>query len=122
MGREIDAECARLLGWQPCACGNDDCDLWAPPAHLDDGGSYKPFPRFSTDPTCVSSLLAEIERRGGHYEYVYALFRQVDPSATASSVPRGWNVPQLAVWAMLRATPEQHARAFVEVMSVHDED
>ena len=56
---------------------------------------------------------AEIERRGLWYEYVYALFREIDPSATNPHVDREWNVPQRAVWRMLTATPEQQARAFI---------
>ena len=53
------------------------------------------------------------------HAYVYALFRQIDPSAAAPSVDRGWNVPQRAVWLMLRATPEQRARAFLQTMKEH---
>lgn len=121
MGREIDAQCAQLLGWVPVATPTYQNGKWV---EYDDWRSpdyeYRSTPpHFSTDPSCVPSLLAAVEKHNKTHLYIMALMEQVK-AHTFYAVDSG--VQTGMVWAMLRATPEQHARAFVEVMSdVHDE-
>ena len=61
----------------------------------------------------VAILLAEIERRGYGDLYTFRL-------ATICGVARdAWEYRDTLIaipWILLRATPEQHARAFVEVV------
>ena len=126
MTKELDIACERALGgaldhpgffWTEGSTpdGKDGWDgFMCPRCHADESQRGRPCARhFSTDPAATPLLLAEIERRGLRYEYVYALVREIDPSAINPRVDRGWNVPQLAVWQLLNATPEQHARAFI---------
>jgi hypothetical protein len=107
--RNIDAQCARILGYDECGCGHDECDLWGPPAHLNDGGSYKPFPAFSSDARLVKVLLKYVSNHGLRCKYIENL------------VPEYHALDALFeedLFEILCATPEQHARAFVVTMGV----
>lgn len=65
-------------------------------------------------------LEAEIERRGLHDAYVNALLRVVIPEAarwdiTNNPTPGGY-ITRAAIFALMRATPEQRARAFLAAL------
>lgn len=63
----------------------------------------------------------EIERRGLQDVYIRALFVQTIPEAarwdiTLNAEPGGY-IDRASLFLLLRATPEQRARAFLEVAS-----
>jgi hypothetical protein len=113
-GRELDAQVAHAMGYSPCGCGNPTCDLWEPPAHLDDGGGYPPVPHFATDPVAARLLEDEIERRGWpmQWRYVSALWASVGCAGHNGEGPNIWKEE----WLLIRATPEQRVRAFLEAI------
>lgn len=122
MGRELDVACARALRWTRGKHARADgstytCDYWhdAQGNHTEraeddrcmechqEMAAWSP----STDPATTPQLLAEIARRGLQDAYIRAFYPAYH-SFEAISVPE--------LFALLRATPEQHARAFLEVI------
>ena len=111
MSRELDAQVARALGWTEMELrktpqlffpGQYDETLYG----LDpEGRTPTRVPYFSRDPTTTPTLLAEIERRDLIIMYLAAL-RRITRDGNVDDWWQDWN--------LLTATPEQHARAFVE--------
>jgi hypothetical protein len=124
--RELDAACARALGcrmvwfdrltdfdghWSqsgpfddPSKCRHSAVAYWQDAA----GRSNVTVDEFSpsTDPTAARELEDEIERRGLEDRYVQVL------GAVVNANPYTDNES----WALIRATPEQRARAFLEAV------
>lgn len=98
MNKKLDDECARRLGWHLDERGA----YW----HDDQGGvvahrSWSP----STNHSEALLLENEIARRGLEESYCRALTRQLYDVLLKDYT-----------WALIRATPEQRARAFLEAM------
>ena len=108
--RELNKACGLALGihvvWGmvPCPDNRPGCCA-AHFGYSDDNG--KPLPYYATDPTATPILLAEIERRGLQERYIGWFYKHVCTD--------GMNSRQ-EVFAILRATPEQHARAFIQTI------
>jgi hypothetical protein len=110
--RNLDALCARVIGYSECGCGHDECDLWEAPLDLRDDG-IPPFPHFSTDPAAARLLEDEIERRGLMQKYTAYLTDEIGVHRSS------WDCRDtlLAIpWLVLRATPAQRARAFLKAV------
>lgn len=123
MSSEIDEQCAQALGWvrgthtradgstYPCHYWHDakGCrservdDDRCMECHRDDP-AWSP----STDLADVRQLEDEIERRGLQEAYIQAL-----DSFVTYERSEGW---QWFRWGILRATPEQRARAFLKAI------
>lgn len=88
MSKELDAECARALGYAE-ALGE--------------------VPPFSTNQDAANALEDEIERRGLQDAYIDAL---IDATNTPSLSLDIWPSTD-ALWRFMHATPEQRARAFL---------
>lgn len=71
-------------------------------------GQLDHIPAFSTNPTDARLLLDEIKRRGREYAFTVELRCIVEPQLDLDD----WELH----WGLISATPEQIARAFVEVM------
>jgi hypothetical protein len=107
--RELDARCARALNmaWtkpthgrcctcQVCGWDYDNCQCG-----------------YTEDPEKARLLEDEIERRGLGHEYQYRL------SIVVGVHPSSWDQRETLLvipWLLLRATPEQRARAFLEAV------
>lgn len=110
MSWELDEACMRAMGWEykPRFPG-DTTGYW----RASDGETVisEDRPHFSTDPDAARLLEESIEWRGRETqaEYVFAL---ADRLFTEDSE---WGTSH--VWKMIRATPEQKARAFLEVVN-----
>lgn len=105
--RNLDAQCARVIGYSECGCGHDECDLWEAPIHLRDPNGIPPFPAFSTDIADARLLEDEIERRGLQEAYIRALLPEYH--SFEAMTPN-------ELFAFLRAAPERRARAFLEAV------
>ena len=132
MGKERDEQCAAALGltrdkWR------SECYVYK---HSFDGYDYDPTdntesgwcyicgasvadrvadghvapPRCSEDHVAARLLEDEIERRGLHYEYVKALCFILGDISLRELEARD-------VWALLRAAPEQRAKAFLQAIA-----
>lgn len=81
------------------------------------------IPRFSTDPAAARLLEDEIERRGLQMAYTAAMIDVLglDPgiemTEPAISLWLCRNVMPQDLWTLIRATPEQKARAFLAAVS-----
>lgn len=100
-GRELDADCARRLGLNvvtdyATVYGERVAISWWIGEINDE--SATPVLNYSSDPSATHLLEDEIERRGLDRVYIKAL------QATIGSSAR---------WDILRAEPEQRARAFL---------
>lgn len=102
MSDELDKACARAMGWgdTPYVIG-----MYNPAGQLD------AVPQFSTDANDARLLEDEIERRGLQSRYIAHLMLLVLGKAT----PITGSEP--AVWAALRAKPDERARAFRNTVS-----
>jgi len=67
--------------------------------------------RYSSDYEAARLLEGAIERLGRQIGYVMALMRMLDTRQMGGMDEK---------WALIRATPEQRARAFVEVVRAND--
>jgi hypothetical protein len=123
-GRELDADCARRLGLDVVT---DYATVYGEHAAISwwigeiNDESATPVLNYSSDPSAAQMLEDEIERRGLQARYATFLLEEVDPDGaqiyhSAIEVERytsphddGWKL----VWALIRATPEQRARAFL---------
>ena len=70
----------------------------------------------SEDLTTAALLGDEIERRGLGAEYARALLLRVSPAIDQIG-PASYHAVLDDIWRVLRATPEQHARAFLKVIN-----
>ena len=105
MSNELDAACARALGWinLRTAVLYTKPYLGQPPGET----RHVLIPQFSTDPVAALLLEHEIERRGLHDAYIDSLlpsYHSFEPLTRAE------------LFALLRATPEQKARAFLAAL------
>lgn len=79
----------------------------------------------STDYLCARRLEDEIERWGLGTAYVSALLLQIDPDSATWDITDGadegggW-MDRDGLFRLIRATPEQRARAFLEAMKGAD--
>jgi len=101
-GRDLDYACLR-------ACPS--LDEYAPGYSNDDMWNrrywYGSVPHYSTDHAAVRLLEDEIERRGLWQQYL----------GTLLDILNSYDHPSMVdIWAAIRATPEQRARAFLEVV------
>lgn len=116
MNREFDAQCAAALGWtviqsdcytptgrEWCGTSPDRQGGW-------DGFGRTYIPWYSSKPLDAALLEDEIERRGLQPGYISALSELVDPNDSF------WSDDWQPRWLLIRATPEQKARAFLEVI------
>lgn len=120
MSRELDEACARAMGLKSdsgrcgvCGwplhdsiaegCTPGYCSQRPPPAVR-----WDEPPPFSSNHAAARQLEDEIERRGLQDEYAYKLI--IESSAYCEDRQTAF------AWALLRATPEQRARAFLEAM------
>lgn len=123
-GRELDAACARAMGqtdfthpgffWEEGTM-DDGKDRWSgfycPRCHTSEARKDRPCVRcYSTNSVAARLLEDEIERRGMRLIYIHALLQ------TALSSFRGQNTGSDLHWALIRATPEQRARAFLDAV------
>lgn len=140
MNKELDRQCATALGleiihesWpvgvppdggtREAALHEDDTSYW----WRERGMIYKvrdpeddwkaelglwcdPVPLYSSDNVAARLLEDEIEKRGLQERYAEAIDRIVPKTTTP-------NVWQTYLWDMIRATPEQKARAFLEAVA-----
>lgn len=93
--RVLDMACAQALG----------TDIR--PEDIEANTHRRVFPPYSTDPTATRLLEDEVERRGLQHQYINKLFHICHMFEQSGSLD--------FIWVFLRATPEQRARAFVEV-------
>lgn len=117
--RELDAALARVLGWTernvPFLLDEDGATLTIERFWLDPSGVYAPLPPFTRTMRAARLLEDEIERRGRFEEYAHALFKIVN-----DGIPWGHDVAFSEVLHLLRATPEQRARAALATLSNSD--
>jgi hypothetical protein len=107
MSRELDAECGRALGWVV-----DQQNPKTVYAGYASDGKYSELPPFSTDPAAARQLEDEIERRGLQDAYIEVLVELCNtPDLNLDQWPKF-----IDIFALLRATPEQRARAFLEAV------
>jgi hypothetical protein len=92
--RALDAALARAMGW-------------AGYPQVSSGG----VPAYSTNPTAIRLAEDEIERRGLQDEYMTALFEIVFNASFEQYV----NTHE--IWRIIRATPEQRARAALAALN-----
>lgn len=106
MSADLDRQCALVLGWHTLR----GCEA----LHKGDECIHDQIPNFSTDYRAVRELEDEIERRGLQIAYGTALMWAVG-IATHTEY---WddNLAE-ALFLVLRATPEQRARAFLEAIT-----
>lgn len=107
MIRELDAECARALGWEdvrhmPEANKKAQWTGRNPRTNR----RHAMIPHYSSDHAAARLLEDEIERRQIDARYTLVLGKMVAPDDEA------WT--NANVFLLLRATPEQRARAFLE--------
>ena len=104
--RQLNEACARAMGWR------EEGDGWWYPTD-------KEHPRFRRAPSFgadfVSLLEDEIERRDRSRDYVAALIHVLGVYGDREwyDWDREWGH---AVWDVIRAMPEQRARAFLEAI------
>lgn len=116
MSRGLDAACAKALGWANVApdCHVHDGKDWCGTDPSGTGGYYgtgrKIVPHFSTDRAAAVVLENEIQRRGLQERYVEALYPLVGAWQFGMSTAEQW--------LLIRATPEQKCKAFLEAVSV----
>lgn len=110
MSWELDKACMRAMGWEyrPRFPG-DTTGYWR--ALSGETIISEECPRFSTDTDAARLLEDAIERRGreAQAEYVFALAERLFTEDSE------WGTSH--VWKMIRATPEQKARAFLDVVN-----
>jgi hypothetical protein len=112
MSRELDRQCALALGWTDLQ-GHSDVP-GTPPDYLQGrapDGTWTNIPDYETEHEDAQLLEDEVERRGLWREYLWALVGRGNADYLDHL---SWDV----VWERVaRATPEQKARAFLEVVS-----
>jgi len=113
--RALDEACALALGWKRM---HGNLTEWYAPdgTYLRQDFDFRPS-EWGDDARLLED---EIERRGLQHEYIIALFLQAMPEAakwgiTDKRSPSAW-VDRAVLFALLRATPEQRARAFLEAV------
>lgn len=108
MSRDLDVACARVMGWTDIQAHTDRIGTppdWAQGRDLQ--GQIGDIPYYSDDD--VGLLEDEIERRKLQDAYVRRL-GIMETSAAYEEAREAYG------WELIRATPEQRARAFLEVM------
>lgn len=100
--REIDEQIARALGLNPEMHHGSMLCFW-------DADEWFIVPYYTEDDEVARQLEDEIERRGLQETYVEYLIARVIPTRS------DWDAH--SAWALIRATPEQRARAFLEAVS-----
>lgn len=98
--------------------GKDGWDgFMCPRCHADESMRAQPCARhFTTDPATTSLLLAEIERQGLQEKYAWEIL-----DIAVGSVGGYMGVAEMEaenIFRLIRATPEQHARAFIAATQV----
>lgn len=106
MSSELDVACAEAMGQVrdgDCPLGDESC-----------GGRYLPqigrwpcLAPYSSDIEAARLLEDEIERQGRQIGYVMALMRMLNTRQMGGMDEK---------WALIHATPQQRARAFLEAM------
>lgn len=123
--RELDEQCARAMGWVWRWTPNGTKRLFPPHEETiftrvdpdDWRGSRdaqwdRGVPLFSTNHEAARTLEDEIERRHSTHLYLAALIEQVRGTTIYDDPARTTGM----MWAVIRATPEQRARAFLEAV------
>lgn len=83
------------------------------PGYYDVGGYTVECPNFTHPDAPIDWLEDEIARRGLWAEYIKALVAILPDHGDG-----GWRAyPDATVWEIIRATPEQRARAFLATVS-----
>ena len=109
--KALDAACAKAMGWQPDPARCNVCGWPLEDGICEPGNcAERPVPKikyndpapYSKEPYLASLLEDEIEKRGLQDVYIDALMRIVEYPAIGEQY-----------WLLLRATPEQRARAFL---------
>jgi hypothetical protein len=137
-GRELDAKCAEALGWKDVRMAplyhysntSYGDELFGKPP----GQDYDVLVPYYTETKTLGSgedwaqeslggirlLEDEIERRGLKELYITELFYLVG-SDVEHAATHIWYADIPDFWSLLRATPEQRARAFLEAMKGAEE-
>ena len=108
-GRALDAKLAEAMGWTDVAVESARYATGLPPEEPCRG--YAHVPAYSTDVSALEPVYEEIERRGLGTEFTAELSLLIWPELPDSVRYDGY------AWGILRATPEQHARAALSVLS-----
>ena len=131
MNRELDIECAHALGYTVYHYDKDyaeNCYYMLMDAAFDpvvpmfkgarktEAEAWADVPRFSDDLTAAGLLEDAIERRGLYAKCKYA--ETLMAITTPASVSSGYTYEASieSWWALIRATPEQRAQAFLVVV------
>ena len=132
MSRELDEQCARALGYWVYHYDKDhanncyyqllDQDLspvellsYRAELRKTETEAWADAPNFSSDSCAASILEDEIERRGLQSKYTTALVQIVAPE-TEKVTSHLYYADDDDFWSLIRATPEQRARAFLEAI------
>jgi hypothetical protein len=97
---DLDLACARALGW---TCADELDGAHVAPVWRDAAGNRMAFP-----PT-TRELLDEVERQRLRHEYITELRAEAIPYNDVSN--------EGALWELLTADAEQHARAFLAALN-----
>ena len=125
MSRELNEQCAKALGYTVYHYDKDyaeNCYYQLMDEELDpvimfpfragerktEDEAWADVPAFSTDYEAARILEDEIERRGLQIEYAKAVMKLIYQQGF-----KNYAEPQ---WLLIRATPEQKARAFLEAI------
>lgn len=108
MSRKLDIQCAEAMGW--IRTGSPEKEEWRNHEYA----YVNELPAYSTDQAAARLLEDEIERQGLLVNYITELGNIVLDYTTLQNGAALY--PALSVWDILRATPEQRARALLEVI------
>ncbi len=109
---ELDEQCARAMGWTVV---DEPINFRGVQVGVA-GYLGRDLPYFASDHNSARLLEDEIERRGLQSTYIEALF-------TVLGCPGlGWEDDTAFLWSLIRATPEQKARAFLNTVSTPTSD
>lgn len=113
MEDDLNAQCARALGWVYYPDEVDDKDTPVPPYWWKprEEAYTEALPDFKGDFNVTRMLEQDADRRGKFEEYARELFKLVN-----DGIPWGYDVSFDEVLRLMRATPEQKARAFLEAV------
>jgi hypothetical protein len=120
MNRELDVQCAKLLGWTGIQAdcytptGKDWCGTNPERTGGWDGHGRTYIPHYSVRPEAARILEEEIERRGLKDTYINEL---IDACA-GQAITMLDDLTFADLWSLIRATPEQRAQAFVTACRV----
>lgn len=105
--REKDAHIALLLGWLPCLCSYDHCDLWEPPQRYRYAETLTPYPYFTTDPNTLPILIDALRGQGLEEPFVIRLANMTRNDVRFTGIPHQYYLK------FIEATPDQWCEAAI---------